>query len=188
LLADRRGVTVTEFALIAPTFFLLLLGTFDLGQMVYAKVVLNGAVQQAARDAGLEGADTTAIDEKVEQVVHPIVPNGTVSTKRESYYDYTDIGRPEKWDDNDSDGTCDNGEAYTDENGDGVWNEDVGKAGNGGADDVVLYTVTLNYTSNFPIPFMPPSWSSRSLTSTAVKKNQPFADQTAYSSAAGVCP
>ncbi|MBA4780653.1 TadE/TadG family type IV pilus assembly protein [Blastomonas sp.] len=43
---DRRGVTVTEFGLIAPTFLLLLLGVFDLGFTVYARAILDGAVQK----------------------------------------------------------------------------------------------------------------------------------------------
>ena len=51
---DRRGVTVTEFGLIAPTFLLLLLGVFDLGFTVYARAILDGAVQKAGRDASLE--------------------------------------------------------------------------------------------------------------------------------------
>ncbi|MFY0080366.1 TadE family protein, partial [Acinetobacter baumannii] len=55
---DRRGVTVTEFGLIAPTFLMLLLGVFDLGYTVYARAILDGAVQKAGRDAALETGTT----------------------------------------------------------------------------------------------------------------------------------
>ena len=72
-LAKREdGMTIVEFALVAPTFLMLLLGTLDIAQLVYAQSVLNGAVQTAAREASLEGADTTAADDLVLQRIDGI--------------------------------------------------------------------------------------------------------------------
>lgn len=181
------GVTVVEFALIAPTFLLLLLGTLDIGQMVYAQSVLNGAVQSAARDASLEGGDTAAADEMVLARVGSIMPGVELDTERRSYYDFADIDRPEQWNDSDDNGICNDGETYTDENGNGQWDDEVGVSGNGGANDVVIYTVRATYEPIFKVPFMPEAWESRTLESSAIKKNQPFADQAEYSSAAGAC-
>lgn len=184
---DDEGVTIVEFALIAPTFLLLLLGTLDVGHMVYAQSVLNGAVQSAARGASLEGGDTAAADAMVLSRIDGIMPGVQLNSTRTSYYDFADINRSEQWDDTDDSGICDNGETYTDENGNGQWDSDIGVDGNGGANDVVIYTVEATYQPLFRVPFMPQAWEIRTLESTAISKNQPFADQQEYSSTAGTC-
>lgn len=185
--SDCTGSALLEFAFTAPLWILLVLGTLDLGQMAYAKSVLAGATQDAARNATLETGNTTTADAMVESQVRKIAPGATVTTSRVSYYDFADIGRPEKWNDVDGDGTCDNGESYTDENGNGQWDADIGVSGNGSADDVVMYTVTVTYDRLFKIPLTPGS-STRTITATAVRKNQPYANQNGYGSNAGVCP
>lgn len=187
LRADRRGVTAVEFALIAPVFLILVIETFDLGQMAYGTAVLNGAVQKAARDSSLETASTLTADNTVKKIVQPVIPNGTITTTRSSYFDFTDVGRPEKWNDGNNNGNCDNNESYIDENEDGNWDRDIGEAGNGGASDVVIYTVNVQYTPIFKIPFFPQSWNTRNLSATAVRKNQPFAAQDKYGTSSGIC-
>lgn len=184
---DERGNALTEFAIVAPVFLTLLLGTFDIGQMVYAKSVLNGAVEQAARKSSLEGGDTDAADKMVERMVRPILPGVVVESERKSYFDFVDVGRAEIFTDANHNETCDNGESYTEEVNIGQWDEDIGQDGNGGANDVVIYTVTATYAPTFKIPFAPASWNERKLTSTAVRKNQPFAAQQAYGTGGGTC-
>ena len=49
LLGDERGAYMIEFAMVMPTFLLLMMGAFDIGMQMYAKAVLSGAVEQAAR-------------------------------------------------------------------------------------------------------------------------------------------
>lgn len=185
--AARDGVTAIEFGILAPVFLLLLLGTFDVGQMVYGRAILHGVVQEAARSSSLETANTTEADNKVLDAVLPILPGATMSSERISYYDFADIGRPESWDDANNNDTCDNGESYTDENGNGSWDSDVGESGNGGAGDVVLYKVTVTYSPAFPVPFLNNHDGQRTFTATAVKKNQPFAEQMGYGSEARTC-
>lgn len=184
---DEKGVTVVEFALIAPTFLLMLMGTLDMGHMVYSQSVLNGAVQSAARDASLEGGDTDAADALVLARVEGIMPGVELDTSRRSYFDFADIDRAEQWNDADNNGLCNDGEAYTDENGNGQWDDEIGVNGNGGANDVVIYTVRATYEPLFTIPFLPEEWETRTLESTAIKKNQPFAAQSSYLSTAGTC-
>lgn len=186
-LRDTRGVTATEFALIAPPFFALILGSLDIGQWVYAKVLINGAAAQAARANALETADTTAADAMVQSIVSPILPNVSISSTRRNYYDFADVDRPERWNDTNTDGNCNNSESYVDENGNGHWDADVARPGNGNASDVVVYQVTATYQSMFRNPFLPGSWGDRRVTATTVKKNQPFALQAAYTSATGTC-
>jgi len=186
---EEGGNAAIEFALVAPVFLTLLIGTFDLGQMVYAKSILSGAVERAARSSSLQGGNTVIADKMVGDMVKRVLPGVAISSQRMSYFDFADIKRPEQWNDQDADATCDNGEAYTDENGNGIWDADIGLSGNGSASDVVIYTVTATYSPVFKIPFAPQSWNQRRLSATAVRKNQPFAEQTGYSSTGGgTCP
>jgi len=110
LRSDCRGSAITEFALVAPVFLMLVLGVFDVGQMLYGKVLLNGAVQQAARSSTLEGADTEKADAMVHKIVSPILPGAEITSKRVSYYDFVDVGRAERWNDGNGNGTCDEDE------------------------------------------------------------------------------
>lgn len=187
LLADPAGVTVIEFALVAPMFLLLIVGCLDLGQMVYAVGVLDGAVEKAARESTLETGDTTAADAQVEDVILKVLPGADVSSTRRSYFDFSDIERPERWNDANNDGACSEGENYVDENNNGDWDSDVGSTGNGGANDVVMYTVTVRYDPIFALPLVPIDWSRREIASTAVRRNQPFATQDALGSQSGTC-
>ena len=188
LARDAAGAGTIEFALVVPMFLTLLFGVIDLGQMAYGESVLNGAVQQAARNSTLETTNTTAADQSVKDTIAPVLPGAVVTSTRTNYYDFADVNRKEKWTDSNSNGTCDNGEPYVDENGDGHWNSDIGESGNGGANDVVVYTVTAKYTPVIAIPLVPSSFRQQvTLTSSAVKKNQPFANQVSYGTVTGTC-
>lgn len=184
---SRRGAAAIEFAMAAPVFIMMIIGIFDLGQTAYGIAVLNGAVQKAARDSSLETANTLNADNMVKAQVKGIFPGATFQSTRTSYLDFADIGRPERWNDADNDGTCNNNESYVDENANGQWDADIGVDGNGGANDVVVYRFTVKYKPVFAIPFMPEQWAQRSLTSTAIRKNQPFANQDGSGSSAGAC-
>ncbi|MBW8753874.1 MAG: pilus assembly protein [Sphingomonadales bacterium] len=186
--AARDGNAVIEFAIVAPVFLLMLLGIFDIGQMAYGKAILNGAVEQAARSGTLETADTTVADNMVKAALKPILPNATIATTRKSYYDFNDVARPEKFTDTNGNGTCNTGEPYVDENKNGQWDADIGNSGNGSANDVVLYTVTVTYKPIFRLTTMNGWNNNRTLTAVGVRKNQPFANQTGYGSSAGTCP
>lgn len=184
---DRRGIATIEFALVAPVFLGLIIAIFDIGQLAYGKAVLAGAVQNAARSAALETADTARADNMVRAAIAPVLPGVEIVSSRVSYFDFADIGRAERWNDADGNGECDNDETYTDENGSGEWEADVGLTGNGGAGDVVVYSVDARYETVFHVPFAPESWRERTISATMVRKNQPFADQREYSSTSGVC-
>lgn len=188
LLRDARGAALMEFAFVLPAFMILLFGVLNVGQMVYGKVLLSGAVTEAARGATFETADVSVADARVQSIVEKILPGVEITSTRTSYYDFPDIGRPEKWNDLNHNGTCDNSETYTDENRDGEWNPDVGSDGNGGANDTVVYSVEATYSPLFKIPFAPQDWSTTTIEASTVKKNQPFALQAEYGTSAGSCP
>lgn len=179
-------MTLVEFAIVMPVFLLMVMGMLDLGQLFYARALLNGAVEEAARSSSLETGDTSAADARVAELVDHIAPESIVSSLRLSYRGFEDIERPEQWDDADNDGTCADGEAYTDENANGDWDEDIGIEDNGGAGDVVIYTVSMTYDRLFKVPMLGGD-DAMTLVASSVKKNQPFADQEGYGSTAGTC-
>ncbi|MET0180072.1 MAG: TadE/TadG family type IV pilus assembly protein, partial [Novosphingobium sp.] len=118
LAGDASGVSTIEFALVAPVLLLLLFGMLELGYQSYARTVLEGAVQEAGRDSGLEVAQASqsAVDALVRARVTALVPNAVLSFGRTNYGDFEDVRRPEDFTDTDRDGQHDANECFTDEN------------------------------------------------------------------------
>jgi Flp pilus assembly protein TadG len=68
---DKRGVTIVEFAMVAPVMILLIMGLGELMYTVYAQSVLSGAVQKAARDSAIQGGSDRVLDIDA-QVMEPM--------------------------------------------------------------------------------------------------------------------
>jgi Flp pilus assembly pilin Flp len=174
---DESGVTVVEFALILPALMVLLFGLFDLSHNMYTAQMLQGAIQDAARDSTIEGAASRddAIDANVTRAVRAVVAGVTPTFARKSYRDFARVNRPEDWDDLDDNGVCDNDEPFEDANFNGSWDLDPGAAGFGGARDATLYTVTVTYKRPFPIfAFIPGQSENFTLVANTVLRNQPY--------------
>jgi Flp pilus assembly protein TadG len=58
---NRRAAAAVEFALVAPLFFLLILGMIEYGRMVMVQQVITNASREGARQAVLDGATTAQI-------------------------------------------------------------------------------------------------------------------------------
>jgi Flp pilus assembly protein TadG len=173
---DTAGATAVEFALIMPLFLLVLVGSLDLGQMVYAKAVLDGVVEKAARDSTLETGDTSLADGIVRETIAPILPDSRVTATRKSYFDYANSNRGEELiTDANGDGNASQGDKFIDLNNNDRRDKDLGVDGNGGSNDVIVYTVNVEYEPIFAMPLVPLDWSTRNISATAVKRNQPFA-------------
>lgn len=172
----QRGVAAIEFAITAPLFLLLLMGIFDFSWQFYAKQVLQGAVAKAARDATLEynATDQTALDAKVRSEVQKVFVNANVTFTRKVYDSFDQIGKPEAFKDKNGNNSYDSGECFEDFNGNGTWDSDRGKNGNGGADDVVLYTAAMEFKRVLPVWQMLGQPQSTTLTQTTVLRNQPY--------------
>ncbi|PLK27749.1 hypothetical protein C0V78_02235 [Novosphingobium sp. TH158] len=179
LRGDSTGVTVVEFALIAPVLIVMLMATYDLGYQLYASSVLQGAIQKVGRDSTIEGAanSTTALDQKVTDQVKMVVPNATMSFSRKAYASFSAVGRPEDFNDVNNNGKCDNGETYEDINGNNKWDTDRGKIGQGGAKDAVLYTVTVTYPRPLAVAKLLGFSNDITLKTETVLRNQPYTTQ-----------
>ncbi|WP_240047401.1 TadE/TadG family type IV pilus assembly protein [Sphingomonas panacisoli] len=176
---NSRGVTAIEFGIVAPVMMLLLMGLSDLAYQIYAQSILNGALQKAGRDATIQGAanNTTDIDNKVKTMVKKIAANATFVVTRKNYDSFSVI-KPEPFIDNNSNGVRNPGECYTDINGNGQWDQDPGDDGQGGANDVTLYTMTVTYPRLFPVAGLFGWPSTQTISASTLLKNQPYASQT----------
>ncbi|MEG3122636.1 TadE/TadG family type IV pilus assembly protein [Sphingomonas sp. GB1N7] len=196
---DERGATIIEFAIVAPVLMTLIMGLSEMTYQEYLQVQLNGAVQKAARDSAIQGGagNAATIDAKVITLVGAITKTMTQScatspaastwcSTRKSYSQFGTI-KPEYIYDTNSNGVLDPGECFDDVNANNNWDADPGAAGQGGANDVAMYTMSITYPRMFPVvSFL--GWSDRqTLSSTTILKNQPYANQ-ATPAVKKVCP
>lgn len=173
---DNRATAVTEFALTAPLFLLILMGIFDYSWQMYAKQVLSGAVAKVGRASTLEGnaGSQTALDADVRTKVQKVFKGATVTFTRKAYDSYDEIGDPENYTDSNSNGRYDKGECFQDSNGNGNWDTDRGQTGNGGAEDVVVYTASMEVTRVLPVWKMLGQAQNKTITASTVLRNQPY--------------
>ena len=177
---DSRGVTVVEFAMVAPVMILLIMGLGELMYTIYAQSVLSGAVQKAARDSAIQGGSDRVldIDSRVMEQVHTVAPLATHVSSRASYHNFASV-RPERFTDGNNNGVRDAGECFDDINNNGRWDIDPGIANQGGASDVTRYRIRVTYPRPFPMAQMLGWEKNATMTAETLIKNQPYATQAA---------
>lgn len=177
---DDRGAYMLEFALIMPVFVMMAMATLDFGMQMYAKSVLAGAVEEAARASTLEtnSVSQTGVDQRVRDGVGRVASYALLSFQRSAYQDFSSVGKPEDFTDTNVNGRRDAGECYQDVNSNAVWDAERGENGNGGAGDAVLYRVTMTYDRIFPGWALLGQPQHKAITVSTVLRNQPFAAQT----------
>jgi len=187
--ADEAGATIVEFAIVAPVMCLLLAGGFDVAHTLYTRAALEGVVQKVGRDAtleaGLDAANQAVLDGHVRNQVRALANNASISISRSYFRTFTNAAdrRFEPFTDTNGNGTCDGpqgatpGEPYEDTNDNGRWDATGGNAGQGGAEDAVVYTVTMTYPRLFPLYRFLGDSDTATVKATTVLRNQPYADQ-----------
>lgn len=189
LAKDPTGVSITEFGLIAPVVCTLLLGSMDAGHTLYMRTVLDGAIQDIARDSALEDggilAKQEAINERIATQIKRLNKDAEVTIKRRYYRNFTNAynADEEEYTDSNNDGECNNGEPYIDANGNDTWDSDGGDAGQGGAKDVSIVTVTVKYPRLFPMASLAGLPENVTVAANTVLANQPYGDQAQYGQA-----
>lgn len=183
---DRRGITVVEFALIAPVFFTILMGTMDLGYQAWFRSTMNGVMEDAARRAAVGSYSPAATDEFIKSKLRRILPasqrtnEDAITIEKKSFANFSRIGNPEViTNDPNSNNIIDVGDCWEDANANGVYDvaASAGANGLGSAEDVVYYEVTAEFPRLFPMPTML-GWDENMVTTvqTAVR-SQPFGEQ-----------
>ncbi len=177
LLQDNRGTSAVEFAMIAPVMLMTLFGMFDIGHAQYTRALLEGRIERASRAATIEGASTSSIDARLTAAVKQVAPGATITFKRTSLTDFSDLGLPEDFDDINKDGLCNDNEPFEDSNGNNSYDVVRGKSGNGAARDVILYQVEVRYKRILPIGRLIGQSDTMKIDATTVLRNQPFGVQ-----------
>ena len=149
LWSDRRGVTIVEFAIILPAMLTLICGAIEFGHMLFARVVLEGAVTEAARlaTASLETKEAQRTEIMRASITKSMsdfgtAPGESVVITTTVYRDFS-TAFPETYTDTNGNRQYDKGEPYVDRNQNGVWDNATPVSGStlGGPGDVVSYTV-----------------------------------------------
>lgn len=190
---DESAVSVTEFGLIAPAVITMLLGTMDVGHTLYMRTIIDGAIQEVARDSSLEDGgilgEQQAIDYRIKQQIRKlnksIDPDEDIKIKRRYYRNFTNAfnAEEEEYTDTNDNGVCDNGEPYVDANLNETWDSDGGDEGQGGAKDVSIVTVTVTYDRLFPLAKLINLPEQITVSANTVLANQPYAEQASYGAA-----
>ncbi|WP_114954261.1 TadE/TadG family type IV pilus assembly protein [Sphingosinicella terrae] len=187
LWADDRGAALTEFGLLLPVIAMLLLGAMDAGHTLYVRSVLEGEIQKAARDSGLESGTAEAtralIDGHVRDQLRKLgIEEAEVTVSRRFFRTFTEaeVAEGEPFTDSNGNGECDQGEPYEDHNGNSAHDADGGDAGQGGARDTVVYTVSVDYDRMFPMNGLIGLPSRVEMEGATVMNNQPYGEQGTY--------
>ncbi|RME61603.1 MAG: pilus assembly protein [Alphaproteobacteria bacterium] len=175
----QDGIAAVEFSFAAPVLLAVMIGAFEIGNFMFAKVVLEGAAREAARQ-GITGYAPCGMtrEEFIQATIDRAMlgfsdPDRREITKR-VYQSFTDIGEPEDYDDVNGNGAYDTGEPFTDVNGNNQWDPDMAAAGLGGPGDVVVYDFSyeLDSMTGF-FSHIVPSASRLKLTASTAVRNEP---------------
>ncbi|MGZ8285509.1 MAG: TadE/TadG family type IV pilus assembly protein [Allosphingosinicella sp.] len=185
-LGDERGVAAVEFGILLIPLTVMLLGLLDVGYHMYVRSVLQGALNDVARQASVENPVFTSegdtIDEQIDSSLRArmdlLVHGGTFDIDKSAYHEFSRMGRPEKLTrDVDGDGQVDRGDCWRDDVVNGQFDLDSGRTGTGGADDIVMYNVTVVTPRIVPIANFINLDEDLTITVATSIRNQPYADQ-----------
>ena len=159
--------------MVLPVLCLVIMGAMEIGYRIYAISVSNGAIREAARMASTGEHTGAEIDAQVKKHIQAFRKDATVTIVKKSYADFTGVGLPEPV----TSGSVESGTyCFEDINKNGTWDEDRGKSGLGGAEDVIYYEVTANYPTLFKfsenVLKLP---STTTVSENTIVSNEPFA-------------
>ncbi len=177
---DERGVTVVEFALIAPVLMMMIVGLCEFGLLLTAQTILDNSIFAASR-AGKTGYSTSTSTQSqlilaaIRKATADYLDPAKISLTSKAYSDYGSIGKPEPFTDTNSNGVRDAGEPFTDVNGNGTYDKDQGASGYGSSGQIVVYEA--NYDWTLMTPFVKRFVGTNGIvrvTSRIVVKNEPY--------------
>lgn len=176
LASDTRGATVVEFAIIVPVLCALLAGGIELGYRAYFTSIVQGALLEASRRATVGNQSSAQIDQIIKDRVTSLSKAATVTQiRKENFYNFTHVGKPEKITyDRNGNGLYDPAtDCYEDANNNGQYDV-VSNAGLGTADDIVRYSVVVEYNNIMPVAGLFGWGSKQVVNGSTVLRNQPF--------------
>ena len=176
----QEGVTAVEFAFVAPVLILLLMGIVEFSLIMMTYGLMESATTVSAR-LGATGFTTSGIsrEQTIRNAINAragsLIDTTKLTIRSKFYSQYDEINDAEPYSDGNHNGTRDAGENYTDVNGNGQWDADMGRAGYGQGGDIVVYTA--NYPWDVQTPILRELIGTSGIfpiTTHAVTKNEPF--------------
>jgi Flp pilus assembly protein TadG len=169
---------MVEFAFLAPLFIGLLCAIMEFSGIMFVQAILEGSAREASR-YGLTGFTSGGVSREdqilaiVKDHTYGIVDMDKLQMETLVYENFADVGEPEPFTDENGNGVWDNDEPYTDINGNGTWDPDMGAAGLGGPGDVVVYRMSYDWSIMIPL-FRPFFGDAVTLRSNIAVRNEPF--------------
>lgn len=160
LARDEAGATIVEFALVLAPLLAVVLGFTELAYQSYVRSILQGVLNDVARIAAVENPKLgvvsdplqARIETRVKERLTPLVKSGTYEFDVRNYKDFASVGKPEALvTDVNGNGSYDPGDCWEDSNPNRTFDLDGSRSGVGGADDVVIYRVTLTAPELLPV-------------------------------------
>lgn len=176
------GVSAIEFAIVAPVLLLLIFGIVEFATIMLVANIMENATSISSRlgktgyAAGGKSRTETILDSVIARAGNLIDPQKLSITSK--YYEQFDqIGDAEPWNDANHNGIAETGE-YNDINGNGQYDADMGLAGYGNAEDIVVYTIRYPWGIMTPImrELIGDAHGDYPITAHAIVKNEPFDD------------
>ena len=186
LVGNVRGATLTEFGLVVIPFMMLLSGTFDLGYQAYLRSVTAGVLEKAARRAAIGAYSSADTDQFIRDQMKSILPQSqqnnpaAVQITKLNYYNFSGTSGAERiTGDTVPLGVYNSTDCYEDRNGNGRYDAaGSGASGQGGADDIVYYQVTVQIPRVFPLYALIGWGSTMTVSAKTLIRNQPYGEQT----------
>ena len=175
------GATAVEFALISPVVVLLVMGVIEMSMMMMAQNLMESATFSASRTGktGYVAEGQTreeTILQELNELAGAVLDTEAITITSTSYDEFGDIGQPEPFIDANANSVRDDGENYTDVNGNGQYDSDMGTSSSGTAGQVVVYTVS--YPWHIATPLIGGMIGNADdivmLTARTVVRNEPF--------------
>lgn len=146
----ERGVTTLEFALLTPLMLILLLGTIDISMETMLDSALEHGAQSASRIGfTVSGTDNASREQAIFNEVWYWVgmwlqKPSQLQIVAKIYPAYSSVGQAEPCGDDSyrDTGSCTG--PFTDVNGNGVWDADMGADGTGGYGSIVRYQISVS--------------------------------------------
>lgn len=176
---NTEGITSVEFALVSPVMILLMMGIVEFSLIMFTNAVMESATTFTARlgKTGYVAEGSSRQDQIIASIQNRtagLLDPTHINITTKVYSSVDKVGDPE---------TCINpvsppcpgtaGVHYIDINGNGQWDADMGLAGLGSANDIVVYNVTYPWPITTPI-ISAIVGSPYNITVRTVVKNEPY--------------
>lgn len=172
------GAAMVEFGFIAPVLIAILCAIMEFSGIMFVQTLIEGSAREASR-YGITGSTFGGVSREdriraiVEAHTYGIIDMDQLEMESLVYENFSDVGQPEPFTDENGNGAWDSGEPFTDVNGNGTWDPDMGAAGLGGPGDVVVYLLSYDWPIMIPL-FRPIFGESIHLTANVAVRNEPF--------------